>query len=154
MMEPERVRAVIALEPGEFAFPEDEVPDDVPTESEMLATFMAPQVVPVEEFDRLTRIPILIVMGDNIAKDPHDDYGVELWRIVRERAKQFVDTVNRRGGDATYLELPEAGIRGNTHFLMSDLNNREVAGLIEDFLSARGLDDADTPHRCSRNSRS
>jgi pimeloyl-ACP methyl ester carboxylesterase len=147
MKQPELVRAVVALEPGEFAFPDDELPDDVPTNSELLASFMAPQVVPAAEFQSLTTIPILIVMGDNIAVEPNDDFGIELWRMVRERAKQFVDVVNRRGGDATYLELPEAGIRGNTHFLMADLNNREIAGLVEDFLAARDLDGRDQPHQ-------
>ena len=35
--------------------------------------------------------------------------------------------VNRHGGDAKLVHLPEIGITGNTHFLMSDLNNVEIA---------------------------
>ena len=141
------VKAVIAFEPGEFAFPDDGVPPDVPTATDVMASFMAPQVVSAEEFEKLTAIPILVILGDNIAVDPDDDFGIELWRVVRERAKQFVAIVNERGGDATYLELPEAGIRGNSHFPMADLNNLEIAGIVENFLSEHGLDSRDQPHR-------
>jgi hypothetical protein len=149
----EDVKAVIVLEPGEFAFSDDDVPEDVPTESEILPLFMAPQTVPGEEFDKLASIPILVVLGDNIPDEPQENFGFEVWRMVRERAKQFVATVNRRGGDATYLELPEAGIRGNSHFLMTDFNNAEVAGLMEDFLARHGLDGRDAPHQGPRDMR-
>jgi len=36
--------------------------------------------------------------------------------------------------------LPEIGIRGNTHFPFSDLNNREIAELLSKYLKKRGLD--------------
>jgi hypothetical protein len=48
--------------------------------------------------------------------------------------------VNRHGGDVTLVELPSVGIRGNTHFPMSDLNNVEVANHLSDFLRKKGLD--------------
>jgi pimeloyl-ACP methyl ester carboxylesterase len=150
MKTPDLVRAVVAFEPGEFAFPDDDVPEDVPTQSELLRSFMAPQVVPAEEFRKLTAIPIMVIMGDNIATEPDEDFGIELWRVVCERAKQFVSTVNARGGDATYLELPEIGIHGNTHFAMADLNNLEIAGVVEEFLGRRGLDARDLPHEGPR----
>ena len=44
------------------------------------------------------------------------------------------DAVNRRGGDVTVVHLPEIGIRGNTHFPFSDLNNLEIADLLYKFL--------------------
>jgi hypothetical protein len=47
--------------------------------------------------------------------------------------------VNRRGGDATVVHLPELGIRGNTHFPFSDLNNLEIADLLFKFLEKKGL---------------
>ncbi|MYW96105.1 hypothetical protein G3I59_37245 [Amycolatopsis rubida] len=144
--EPGLVKAVVGLEPGEFTFPSDAVPDDIPTSSATLRAYMAPQLIAPADFARLASMPILLVYGDNIASEPHEEFGVELWRMVRERAKQFVAAVNARGGDASYLELPSLGIRGNTHFPMSDLNNREVAGVIEDFLASRGLDGHDEPH--------
>ena len=55
-------------------------------------------------------------------------------------ARLWADAVNRRGGDATVVHLPEAGVRGNTHFPFSDLNNREVADLMSKFLAQKGMD--------------
>ena len=40
----------------------------------------------------------------------------------------------------TVVHLPEIGIRGNTHFPFSDLNNLEVADLMEKFLASKNLD--------------
>jgi len=48
--------------------------------------------------------------------------------------------VNRHGGDVTLVELPAIGIHGNTHFIMSDLNNVEIANHLAAFLHAKGLD--------------
>ena len=38
------------------------------------------------------------------------------------------------------VHLPGIGIRGNTHFPFSDLNNLEIADLMSRFLSDKGLD--------------
>ena len=48
--------------------------------------------------------------------------------------------MNKHGGDATLVELPAVGIRGNTHFPMSDLNNVQIADLLSKFLADKGLD--------------
>jgi hypothetical protein len=48
--------------------------------------------------------------------------------------------VNRHGGDVTIVHLPEIGVRGNTHFPMSDLNNAQIADLMSDWLTKKGLD--------------
>jgi hypothetical protein len=55
-------------------------------------------------------------------------------------ARLWVDAINRHGGDATLIHLPERGITGNTHFLMSDLNNIEIADQISDWLAEESLD--------------
>ncbi len=54
-------------------------------------------------------------------------------------ARKFVDAVNRHGGKATLVELPKMGIHGNTHFLMQDLNNKQLAGLLDEWLVENGL---------------
>ncbi len=48
--------------------------------------------------------------------------------------------MNRRRGDVTVVHLPEIGIRGNTHFPFSDLNNLEIADLLSKFLEKKGLE--------------
>lgn len=40
----------------------------------------------------------------------------------------------------TVVHLPERGIRGNTHFPFSDLNNVQIADLMSQFLAKHGLD--------------
>ena len=49
--------------------------------------------------------------------------------------------MNRHGGDVTVVHLPELGIRGNTHFPMSDLNNLQIADLLSRYLEEKGLDE-------------
>jgi hypothetical protein len=55
-------------------------------------------------------------------------------------ARLWRDAVNRHGGDVTLVHLPEMGIRGNTHFPFSDLNNLQIADLLSAFLEEKGLD--------------
>jgi hypothetical protein len=55
-------------------------------------------------------------------------------------SRLFVDALNRKGGKATVLHLPDVGLRGNSHFMFSDLNNIEVADRLSEFLETHGLD--------------
>ena len=57
------------------------------------------------------------------------------------------DAINRRGGDATLLVLPDMGIRGNTHAPFADTNNLEVARIMEEWLHKKGLDGSGMPHK-------
>ncbi|EFO2206046.1 hypothetical protein DP036_00090 [Escherichia coli O2] len=96
--------------------------------------------VPMNEFLKLTRIPIVIYYGDFIAEKPDTAVGPDKWRSEYEMAKQFVMTVNRHGGDATLVHLPDIGIKGNSHFLMAEKNNQEIAGILASWLQDKGLD--------------
>jgi hypothetical protein len=130
------VRAVVSYEPGgDFLFPSGESPA-VPFGPR---TF-TPPTVPLAEFMALTKVPIVVYYGDNIPDQPSTNPGQEQWRAFREVARRWVDAVNRHGGDATLVHLPSVGIRGNTHFPMSDLNNAQVADHLSAWLRAKGLD--------------
>lgn len=96
--------------------------------------------MPVAEFKKLTQIPIQVVFGDNIPTSPTTPPGLDNWRTAIVQARLFVDAVNRHGGDAELLHLPVVGVYGNTHFPFSDLNNREVADLLSQYLKLKGLD--------------
>ncbi|MFV8325879.1 hypothetical protein [Flavobacterium sp. ZS1P14] len=74
-------------------------------------------------------------------------YSSEVWRVASQRAKQFVDAVNRHGGDARLIILPEIGIYGNTHAPFADLNNIQIADLLEKFLKEKGLDGYKNPYQ-------
>ena len=56
-------------------------------------------------------------------------------------AHKFAAAVNRHGGDCTVVvHLPEIGVTGNTHFPFSDLNNVQIADLMQNWLHEKGLD--------------
>lgn len=131
------VRAIVSYEPGSgFIFPAGEVPPPMPSAGGPLQA----AGVPLEQFMPLTRIPIVIYYGDNIPAQPHANPGQDQWRVRLAMARLWADAINRRGGDATVVHLPEGGVRGNTHFPFSDLNNLEVADLMWKFFVQKGLD--------------
>jgi len=116
------------------------VPPDVPTPFPALATQLAPPAVSQADFDKLTKIPIQIVFGDNIPTTPQSLGSLDFHRVVLARARQFAETVRRHGGDVTFLHLPEIGIHGNTHFSFTDLNNVQIADLMSQYLHEKRLD--------------
>lgn len=130
------VRGIVSFEPGSnFPFPEGELPAPIPSSSGPIEPISAP----LPEFMALTRIPILIVYGDFIPAKPDPNPGADGWRARLEMARLWRDAVNKRGGDVTVIHLPEIGIRGNTHFPFSDLNNVAVADVMSAFLKQKKL---------------
>ena len=126
------IKGMVTYEPAAFVFPEGEVPPPMSGVSSI--------AVSQADFAKLARIPIQIVFGDNIPTSPSPFGGPERWRVRLLLASQFVEAVNRRGGDASLLHLPAAGIYGNTHFPFSDLNNVRIADLLSEYLREKGLD--------------
>ena len=127
----------MAYEPGSgFLFPEGEVAETLPSSGGALEAIS----VPMAEFMKLTKIPIIIYYGDFIPEKPSENPGQDGWRVRLEMARKWRDTVNRHGGDVTVVHLPEIGIQGNTHFPMSNLNNLQVADQMSKFLSEKKLD--------------
>lgn len=131
------VRAIVAFEPGSsFVFAEGDAPAPIPSAFDTVA----PAVVSPAKFKTLTRIPILVLYGDNIPDKPVDLPAQDSWRARLEMARAWRDAVNRQGGDVTLIHLPDMGIRGNSHFLFSDLNNVQIADLVSEFLAKKNLD--------------
>ncbi len=131
------IRAIVTYEPGSgFVFPEGEVPAPMQSSAGPLSAVG----VPLSEFMKLTRIPIVIYYGDNIPEQPSEDPGHDGWRARLDMARVWAEAVNERGGDVTVVHLPEIGIRGNTHFPFSDLNNIEIVDLMSSFLAEKNLD--------------
>ena len=96
--------------------------------------------VPLAQFMQLTKIPIIVYFGDNIPEQPSANPGQDNWRVRLAMARLWRDAINRRDGDVTLVHLPAMGIRGNTHFPFSDLNNLQIADLMSEFLKQKGLD--------------
>ncbi len=78
---------------------------------------------PTDDLGPYKGLPILVVFGDHVDESPR-------WapRLVNCRA--FVAAADAAGGKAELLVLPEIGIKGNTHMLMQDDNNLEIADLL------------------------
>ena len=131
------VKAIVSYEPGSgFLFPEGEVPAPITSSGGTLTAVE----VQLEDFMKLTKIPIVIYYGDFIPDEPIANPGQDGWRVRLEMAKLWRDAVNRHGGDVTVVHLPEIGIKGNTHFPFSDLNNLEIADLMSKWLKEKELD--------------
>jgi hypothetical protein len=132
----QKVRAVVSFEPGgDYVFPEQQAPAIA-----FGARTFTPPTIPMSDFVHLTKIPIVVYYGDNIPERASTNPGQEQWRAFREVARAWRDTVNRHGGDVTLVDLPAIGIRGNTHFPMSDLNNVEVANHLSEFFKKKSLE--------------
>jgi pimeloyl-ACP methyl ester carboxylesterase len=130
------VKAIVAFEPGSgFIFPSGELPAPMPS----AAGTLSPEPVSLSDFEKLTRIPIIVYYGDNFPLEPTGERGRDNWRVRFVMARLWVDAINRHGGDARLVHLPEIGIRGNTHFLMSDMNNALIADQVSEFLATKGL---------------
>ena len=133
----QNIKAIVSYEPGSgFLFPEGEVPAPKPSSGGILEA----EGVPMEEFMQLTKIPIVICYGDFIPDEPVENPGQDGWRVRLSMARLWRDVVNKYGGDVTVVHLPEIGIKGNTHFPFSDLNNVEIADLMSKWLKETGLD--------------
>jgi hypothetical protein len=135
----ENVSAIICYETGSYVFPEGEMPPTPPPHEAI--------PVPLADFEKLTRIPIQVVFGDNIPTSPTTPANLDQWRTAIIQAERFVEAVNAHGGDAELLHLPDVGVYGNTHFPFSDLNNLEVADLLSQYLHDKGLDERGARHK-------
>ncbi len=105
---PERVRAVISLEPSGAPDPASHDPAS------------------------LKGTPHLFVWGDNWRDNP-------FWANSRPAAERWSGALAAASCDVTWIDLPARGIRGNSHALMADDNSDEIAGLVLDWMAARGL---------------
>jgi hypothetical protein len=133
------IKAVVSYEPVRFVFPEGEVPP-------LRGRRFVPMVVSRSQFAKLTKVPIQIVYGDFLDQ-PGQSEGHWPWDDATSGAEEFVAAVNKHGGDAQVLYLAKAGLKGNTHFPFSDLNNLQVADLLSTYLRQKGLDGRDRRNR-------
>ncbi len=83
----------------------------------------------------MTTIPSLIVFGDHI-DDAAPEFA-ETWQTSLMNCRNIVQTINDAGGDATLIHLPEVGIFGNSHMMMQDKNNLQVADMLIDWINER-----------------
>ena len=83
--------------------------------------------VTAPQISTLAKIPILVMFGDHLGDVQG---GPVSWAASLEGCQKFVQQVKDAGGDAEAIHLPAIGIRGNSHMLMQDRNNLQLADLI------------------------
>jgi hypothetical protein len=68
-------------------------------------------------------IPIMVLFGDNTASSP-------VWSSIVKSCRAYVEALGKAGGRVELVVLPEIGVKGNSHMLMQDLNNLQIADLL------------------------
>jgi pimeloyl-ACP methyl ester carboxylesterase len=81
---------------------------------------------------RVKAIPHLVVWGDHIGAN-------HLWSRVQQNIGRWQEQVRAAGGSAETLDLPAAGVRGNSHMLMMDGNSDDIAARVQRWMEAKEL---------------
>ena len=135
----DKIAGHVCFEPANAFFPEGEEPMIRRADGTLVPAANSPSV-PLEEFKKLTKYPHLIIWGDNIPSEVDPASTTEPVLSVRaERFKLMAAAINKYGGNAVNLYLPQEGVFGNTHRPMADTNYTQVAGQIELWMNKQGL---------------
>jgi len=86
----------------------------------------------ISQAAKLKDIPSLSIYGDYIASDAR-------WPTIRANNIKFHDAIRAAGGKPDLVNLPEIGIQGNSHMMMMDRNNQQIAQVIQQWLSDKGF---------------
>jgi len=80
-----------------------------------------------DQLQTLAKIPTLIMFGDHLGDVQG---GPANWAMSYDSCEKYVQRVKAARGDAEMMYLPKMGIKGNSHMLMQDRNNLQLADLI------------------------
>ena len=84
----------------------------------------------------LASIPILVVFGDH--RDTETGISTRhSWQESFDSCQQLIGQVKAAGGQAEMLNPPDRGIHGNSHMIMQDKNNLQIADLILQWIDQR-----------------
>jgi pimeloyl-ACP methyl ester carboxylesterase len=89
-----------------------------------------------DQIATLAKVPILVVFGD------HRDTVTGLptlpsWQERYQACQVMIGRIKSAGGQAEMLAPPDRGIRGNSHMIMQDKNNLQIADLILQWIGAQ-----------------
>jgi pimeloyl-ACP methyl ester carboxylesterase len=80
----------------------------------------------------LKTVPHLVVWGDYFD-------GYDRWNEIRRLVEKYQHALRQQGGMADRLDLPAAGVKGNSHMVMMDRNSDQVAALIQSWIEKHDL---------------
>ena len=75
-----------------------------------------------------------MVFGDYVDQHPR-------WSTFKKVDTEYGNAIKAAGGTVDWINLPEIGIKGNSHMLMQDKNNAEIAAVIQKWLVDKKLSD-------------
>lgn len=76
----------------------------------------------------LKKIPTMFLYGDNVSKSA-------TWTSIVRGCQTWASQVNFAGGRTSVVQTPDVGLRGNTHMMMLDKNNLDVARFIDSWIA-------------------
>ena len=82
-----------------------------------------------QQITTLATVPVLVVFGDH-RDTPTGISTRPSWQISFDSCQALIGRLKAAGGDAQMLNPPDRGIRGNSHMIMQDKNNLQIADLI------------------------
>jgi pimeloyl-ACP methyl ester carboxylesterase len=89
-----------------------------------------------EQIKTLAAIPVLVVFGDH--RDTPTGIGIRpSWQLSFDSCQALIGRLKAAGGQAQMLSPAETGIRGNSHMIMQDKNNLQIADLILQWIDER-----------------
>jgi pimeloyl-ACP methyl ester carboxylesterase len=89
-----------------------------------------------EQIKTLATIPVLAVYGDH--RDTATGIGtLPSWQISFDSCQTLIGRLKAAGGHAEMLNPPDRGIRGNSHMIMQDRNNLQIADFILEWMKTR-----------------
>jgi hypothetical protein len=97
---------------------------------------ICPALTPAQ-ITALAKIPTLVMFGDHLSDVKSG--GPANWQANFEGCQKYVDQVKAAGGDIEMMYLPKLGIKGNSHMLMQDRNNLQLADLIIAWIDKHAL---------------
>jgi pimeloyl-ACP methyl ester carboxylesterase len=109
-------------------FPEQAALIDATDIRGMISIEMPCASMNASQISTLSKIPVLVMFGDHLADVQGG--GPANWSASFEGCQKFIQQVKDAGGDAEMMYLPKLGIKGNSHMLMQDRNNLDLADLL------------------------
>jgi pimeloyl-ACP methyl ester carboxylesterase len=94
-----------------------------------------PDTYTAEQIKVLATVPILAVFGDH-RDTPTGISTRPSWQLSFEGCQALLGRIKAAGGDARMLNPADQGIRGNSHMIMQDRNNQQIADLILKWIDA------------------
>jgi len=95
-----------------------------------------PNTYTPEQIKTLASIPILVVFGDH-RDTPTGISTRPSWQISFDSCQELIGRLRAAGGQPQMLNPPDRGIRGNSHMIMQDKNNLQIADFILQWIDER-----------------